>query len=73
VLGLGTSGSGDVLAGAAGGLAARCGDATAAACWAGLAHRAAGRALAARIAASGYLASELADQLAPTMRQLSSA
>jgi ADP-dependent NAD(P)H-hydrate dehydratase len=70
VCGLGTSGSGDVLAGAAAGMAARCGEPTAAACWAALAHRAAGRALADRIAPSGYLASELADQLAPTMREL---
>jgi hydroxyethylthiazole kinase-like uncharacterized protein yjeF len=72
VSGLGTSGSGDVLAGAAGGIAARCGDATAAACWAALAHRAAGRAVAEHVAPSGYLASELADQLAPTMRELTS-
>jgi hydroxyethylthiazole kinase-like uncharacterized protein yjeF len=72
VSGLGTSGSGDVLAGAAGGVAARCGDATAAACWAALAHRDAGRTLARHVAPSGYLASELADQLAPTMRDLTS-
>ena len=39
VRGLGTSGAGDVLAGAAGGLGARCGDAVTAACWAALVHR----------------------------------
>jgi hydroxyethylthiazole kinase-like uncharacterized protein yjeF len=67
VSGLGTSGSGDVLAGAAGGLAARTADAAAAACWAALAHREAGRRLARRIGPSGYLASELADELAPVV------
>jgi len=70
VTGLGTSGSGDVLAGAAGGMAARGGQPTPAACWAALAHRAAGRALARRVGPTGYLASELADQLASTMAEL---
>jgi ADP-dependent NAD(P)H-hydrate dehydratase len=70
VRGLGTSGSGDVLAGTVGGLAARCGDATQAACWAAVAHRGAGARLADRLAPVGYLARELADELVPTMRAI---
>jgi hydroxyethylthiazole kinase-like uncharacterized protein yjeF len=70
VHGLGTSGSGDVLAGTVGGLAARCGDATQAACWAAVAHRGAGARLADRLAPVGYLARELADELVPTMRSI---
>ena len=67
VRGLGTSGSGDVLAGAVGGLAARTGEGVQSACWATALHRMAGARLAARIAPLGYLASELADELAPTL------
>ncbi len=63
VLGLGTSGAGDVLAGAAGGLGARCGDATTAACWATLAHRVAASRLARSVGPVGYLARELAGEL----------
>jgi NAD(P)H-hydrate repair Nnr-like enzyme with NAD(P)H-hydrate dehydratase domain len=70
VQGLGTSGSGDVLAGTVGGLAARCGDATQAACWAAVAHRGAGARLADRLAPVGYLARELADELVPTMQAI---
>ncbi len=70
VAGLGTSGSGDVLAGIAGGVGARCGDATTTAIWAAAVHRAAGRRLAARIAPGGYLARELADAVAPTLADL---
>ena len=65
--GLGTSGSGDVLAGAIGGLAARCGDGPRAAAWGGFIHRMAGERLARRVAPTGYLARELADELAPTL------
>jgi len=67
VRGLGTSGSGDVLAGAVGGLAARTGEGVQSACWATALHRMAGARLADRIAPLGYLASELADELAPTL------
>jgi NAD(P)H-hydrate repair Nnr-like enzyme with NAD(P)H-hydrate dehydratase domain len=62
-LGLGTSGSGDVLAGLAGGAAARCGDRAQAACWATFAHLAAGRRLESRVGVLGYLASDIVDEL----------
>jgi ADP-dependent NAD(P)H-hydrate dehydratase len=61
-IGLGTSGSGDVLAGFAAGLAARCGDATQAACWATHLHHAAGDRLSTRIGTVGFLAREIADE-----------
>lgn len=70
VRGLGTSGAGDVLAGAVGGLAARTGDAAAAGCWAALAHRRAAERLAERIAPAGYLARELADELPAALAAL---
>ena len=57
--GLGTSGSGDVLAGAIAGLAARGAEASQAAVWGTHLHASAGDRLAARIAPIGYLASEL--------------
>jgi ADP-dependent NAD(P)H-hydrate dehydratase len=61
--GLGTSGSGDVLAGAITGLLARGADANQAACWATFLHAVAGERLAARVGRLGFLARELADQL----------
>jgi ADP-dependent NAD(P)H-hydrate dehydratase len=61
--GLGTSGSGDVLAGAAGGLLARGADPAQAACWATYLHSTAGDRLAARVGRLGFLARELVDQL----------
>ncbi|HEY2271528.1 MAG TPA: NAD(P)H-hydrate dehydratase [Jatrophihabitantaceae bacterium] len=61
--GLGTSGSGDVLAGAAAGLLARGADAAQAACWSTFLHAVAGDRLAARVGRLGFLARELADQL----------
>lgn len=61
--GLGTSGSGDVLAGAVAGLAARGADLARAAVWGTALHAAAGDRLAARIGPLGYLAHELADEL----------
>jgi ADP-dependent NAD(P)H-hydrate dehydratase len=57
--GLGTSGSGDVLAGAIAGLCARGATPQQATVWATFMHVAAGRKLGARIAPLGYLASEL--------------
>jgi NAD(P)H-hydrate repair Nnr-like enzyme with NAD(P)H-hydrate dehydratase domain len=68
--GLGTSGAGDVLAGAVGGLGARCHDGPQAACWATTAHRVASNRLAAQRAPMGYLARELADELAPSLAEL---
>jgi hydroxyethylthiazole kinase-like uncharacterized protein yjeF len=58
--GLGTSGSGDVLAGVIAGLAARCGDAVQAALWGVFAHAQAGRALERSVGALGFLAREIA-------------
>jgi ADP-dependent NAD(P)H-hydrate dehydratase len=68
--GLGTSGSGDVLAGAITGLAARGSSplhATVIGTWA---HAAAGDALEARIAPLGFLARELADELPSVLATL---
>lgn len=61
--GLGTSGSGDVLAGLAAGAAARTHDAAQAACWASYLHTAAGERLAGRIGEVGFLARELLDEV----------
>jgi hydroxyethylthiazole kinase-like uncharacterized protein yjeF len=61
--GLGTSGSGDVLAGAIVGIAARGADPVAAALWGLTAHKSAGDRLAQRIGPVGYLARELLDEL----------
>jgi hydroxyethylthiazole kinase-like uncharacterized protein yjeF len=57
--GLGTSGSGDVLAGLIGGAAARSGDAAQAACWGTYVHHAAGCRLSNRMGRLGFLAREL--------------
>ena len=57
--GLGTSGSGDVLAGLVAGAAARCADRAQAACWATFAHLEAGRRLESRVGPVGYLATDL--------------
>ncbi|HYW30072.1 MAG TPA: NAD(P)H-hydrate dehydratase [Gemmatimonas sp.] len=59
VVGLGTSGSGDTLAGIVAGLAARGASPLAAAAWGVWAHGMAGRALARRTATVGFLAREL--------------
>jgi ADP-dependent NAD(P)H-hydrate dehydratase len=61
--GLGTSGSGDVLAGAIAGLCARGADPLQAAVWAVFIHAEAGEALARRIGPLGFLARELLDEL----------
>lgn len=61
--GLGTSGSGDVLAGAVTGVGARTGDPVAAAVWGLALHGAAGDELAARVGRVGFLARELLDEL----------
>ncbi|MDH2445452.1 NAD(P)H-hydrate dehydratase [Amnibacterium sp. CER49] len=61
--GLGTSGSGDVLAGAIGGLIARGAETAEATCWATYLHARAGDRLAERIGPLGFLARELADEL----------
>jgi ADP-dependent NAD(P)H-hydrate dehydratase len=61
--GLGTSGSGDVLAGAIGGLLARGADIADGTCWATYLHARAGDRLTERIGPLGFLARELADEL----------
>ena len=61
--GLGTSGSGDVLAGCVAGLLARGADLAQAACWATYLHATAGDRLAARVSRLGFLARELVDEL----------
>jgi hydroxyethylthiazole kinase-like uncharacterized protein yjeF len=61
--GLGTSGSGDVLAGAAAGLLARGADPAQAACWATYLHATAGDRLAPRVGRLGFLAREVVDEL----------
>lgn len=69
--GLGTSGSGDVLAGAVAGLLARGADLVQAACWASLLHATAGDRLAARVGRLGYLARELLAELPLVLTELS--
>jgi ADP-dependent NAD(P)H-hydrate dehydratase len=69
--GLGTSGSGDVLAGAIAGLLARGVEPGQATCWATYLHAAAGDRLAAQVGRVGFLARELLDQLPRVLTELS--
>jgi hydroxyethylthiazole kinase-like uncharacterized protein yjeF len=62
-VGLGTSGSGDVLAGAVGGLLARGAEPAQAACWGQYLHVSAGDRLVATHGRVGFLARELLDEL----------
>jgi hydroxyethylthiazole kinase-like uncharacterized protein yjeF len=68
--GLATSGSGDVLAGAVAGIAARTADALAAALWGVALHGTAGDRLAERVGRVGFLARELLDELPACLRDL---
>ncbi len=61
--GLGTSGSGDVLAGLVAGAAARCGDPAQAACWATYVHAVAGDRLSERLGTMSFIARELLDEV----------
>jgi ADP-dependent NAD(P)H-hydrate dehydratase len=70
VAGLGTSVAGDVLAGLAGGVGARSHDATTSALWASVVHRHAARRLASRMGRTGYLASEIADEVPAILETL---
>jgi ADP-dependent NAD(P)H-hydrate dehydratase len=63
VPGLGTSGSGDVLAGLVAGAAARCRDPVQAACWGTHLHVCAGARLGKRVGRVGYLARELLEEI----------
>jgi NAD(P)H-hydrate repair Nnr-like enzyme with NAD(P)H-hydrate dehydratase domain len=65
---LGTSGSGDVLAGMVAGLVGRSGDPAQAACWATYAHAATGEHLGRRCGHLGFLARELIDEVGAVMR-----
>ena len=71
--GLGTSGSGDVLAGLVAGAAARCREAAQAACWGTWAHATSGRRLASSVHEVGFIAREIADEVPATMRTLAAA
>ncbi|MFJ4211017.1 NAD(P)H-hydrate dehydratase [Paenarthrobacter sp. NPDC089675] len=68
--GLGTSGSGDVLAGTIAGLRARGTTHAQAACWGTHLHAAAADRLASKLGPLGFLARELADQLPGLMLEL---
>ncbi|NIJ76609.1 hydroxyethylthiazole kinase-like uncharacterized protein yjeF [Xanthomonas campestris] len=68
--GLGTSGSGDVLAGLIAGFAARGCDALTAALWGVFVHAAAGRQLARRIGPVGFLARELGAEVPEILDRL---
>lgn len=68
--GLATSGSGDVLAGALGGLLARGAEPSQAACWAKYLHASAGERLAARVGSIGFLAREILDELPRVLEEL---
>ena len=70
--GLGTSGSGDVLAGAIAGLCARGASPEQAAVWGVHVHAEAGERLAARIGRLGYLAREVPDELPAVLAELES-
>ncbi|MCU1573274.1 MAG: NAD(P)H-hydrate dehydratase [Micrococcaceae bacterium] len=69
--GLGTSGSGDVLAGAAGGLLARRADPAQAACWATYLHATAGDRLSASMGPMSFLARELLAAMPQLLAELS--
>lgn len=68
--GLGTSGSGDVLAGIVAGLISRGASAEQAACWGSYAHAVAGQRLVPRYGRLGLLARELVDQVPATIAEL---
>lgn len=68
--GLGTSGSGDVLAGALAGLLARGVEAPQAGCWATYLHAAAGDRLAAQVGRLGFLAREIVHVLPAVLVEL---
>ena len=70
-VGLATSGSGDVLAGALVGMLARGATLDQAAVWAVFLHGEAGNRLARRVGPIGFLARELCNELAPVMNGLS--
>ena len=68
--GLGTSGSGDVLAGLVAGAAARSGDPAQAACWATYVHAMAGNRLSERLGTTSFIARELLDEVPQVLAKL---
>ena len=68
--GLGTAGSGDVLAGLVVGLMARGAEVEQSACWATYLHATAGERLSSAIGGVGFLARELVDQVPPVLAEL---
>jgi len=68
--GLGTSGSGDVLAGLVLGAAARCRDAVQATWWGTYVHHRAGHRLAQRLSALGFLARDIVAEIPNVLREL---
>ncbi len=68
--GLGTSGSGDVLAGVVAGLLARGAEPAQAACWGTYVHAAAGQRLSGRVGRLGFLARDLADEVPGVLAEL---
>jgi ADP-dependent NAD(P)H-hydrate dehydratase len=68
--GLGTSGSGDVLAGLTAGAAARCGDPAQAACWATYVHASAGSRLSERLGTTSFIARELLSEVPHVLARL---
>lgn len=68
--GLGTSGSGDLLAGVIGGLLARGADGATAALWGVAIHARAGVRLGARLGLIGYLARDVSDELTVSLQDL---
>ena len=70
VAGIGTSGSGDVLAGLITGAAARCADPAQAACWGTYLHLAAGRRVGDLVGPLGFLAREMLDPIPRIIEEL---
>jgi ADP-dependent NAD(P)H-hydrate dehydratase len=73
VVGLGTSGSGDVLSGLIAGLLARGAEPVSATLWGVHVHALAGEALSARIGRLGFLAREIVEEIPRTLQQLGEA
>jgi ADP-dependent NAD(P)H-hydrate dehydratase len=68
--GLGTSGSGDVLAGLVAGAAARSGDPAQAACWATYVHHTSASRLSERVGTTSFIARELLDEAPSVLAKL---
>lgn len=69
-VGLGTSGSGDVLAGIVLGLLSRGAQPAQAACWASYAHAMSGQRLASRLGRTGFLSREILAEVPPVLHSV---